>query len=145
MCRMTVKEAINCLIKGNGTDYSTEKYNKIMTFLDKLPHKPTEYGVDNRYYIRDYVEGWYVELLVEITANDKFRICVLDCDMFDKNEKTVTNNVEALKILDEYRQIKSAYDLDEHWNMTDDHKYWRKMSNLNHEADIKRQKLLKRL
>ena len=145
--QMTVREALDYVQRATGMEYTEELNNKVLNFLEKLPRHPREVRYDGSrtdITIRDYDYNWYVTVLV---MNDKGKMIVkvVDADNLDPNPNRVKTNAEALALLQEYNEIKYAIDIDKHWNMSDDHKYWRKMSELNDRAFVKADEIERKL
>lgn len=132
--KMTIKEALKLACSIDGKGYTKERYDKLVKFLKNLPQNPSDfkYGSELKFTIKDYFEGWYAIVAVS-NNNGRINVEIIDGDMMDKSQERVKDNAEALKVMEELRSIKYAYDIDQHWNMTDDHRYWNRM----HEHDIK--------
>ncbi|UUV46374.1 hypothetical protein [Bacillus phage vB_BanS-Thrax2] len=136
MAKMTVREAVDYTVKGTGKEFTPELQGKIVNFLSKLPRHPDEIRYDyNRVDItlRDYDYGWYITVLV-MNDNGNMLVKVIEGDNLDPNPNRVKSNVEALQVMKELSEIKWASDIDEYWNMSDDHKYWRRMNEMNDRA-----------
>jgi len=145
--QMTVSEALDYVQRATGMEYTEELNNKVLNFLEKLPRHPCEVRYDGSrtdITIRDYDYGWFVTVLV-MNDKGKMLVKVVDADNLDPNPNRVKTNTEALALLQEYNEIKYAIDIDKHWNMSDDHKYWRKMSELNDRAFAKADEIERKL
>jgi hypothetical protein len=134
--KMNVRDALAYAVKGDGMEYSEEKYDKLYKFLKGLPHNPNEVehfisGVT--FYIKDYKEGWFAQINLH-HDKEKIYISMPDGDMMDKSDTRVKCNYEALKLMKELSEVKWAYDIDKHWNMSDDHRYWNKMNKIDEDA-----------
>lgn len=142
--KMTVREALAYIVRGNGMTYTEQLNSKVRKFICSLPHSPAETRYDmnfgDRYTIKDYEEGWFAVVKVH-EDNGKMIVEIIDGDNMDDNPNRVKSNAEALAILEEINDIKYATDFDEYWDMTDDHKYWRKMNQLNTDSRAKENSL----
>lgn len=145
--KMTVKEALKRACSLNGSEYTKERYKKLLNFLEKLPQNPSDkrYKSDGfEFTIKDYSEGWYA--IVSLSdKNGVINIETIDGDMMDANEKRVKSNQEAIKVMEEIKSIKYAYDIDKYWNMSDDHRYYRSMSEHDNKMKIKEMGLRSKL
>uniref|UniRef100_A0AB39C7I7 Peptidase n=1 Tax=Bacillus phage KoopaTroopa TaxID=3234046 RepID=A0AB39C7I7_9CAUD len=147
MAKMTVREALQYVVKAHGTPYTDELQSKIVSFLHKLPHHPydIEYASEGVVKtVRDYDYGWYASVLV-YNNNGKMHVEVIDGDNLDPNPQRVKSNTEALQVMKELSEVKWASDIDEYWNMSDDHKYWSRMSDMNMQALHKTEELKNKL
>ncbi|UUV46122.1 hypothetical protein [Bacillus phage vB_BanS-Thrax1] len=145
--QMTVREALDYVVKANGEPFTVELRDNILKFLTLLPHCPSETEWLERGAIktvRDYDYGWFARVLVE-ENNGKLTVEVIDGDNLDPNPNRVKTNAEALALLKEYREIKFASDIDEYWNMSDDHKYWIRMSEMDTRAFAKQDEIKRKL
>ncbi|UUV46641.1 hypothetical protein [Bacillus phage vB_BanS-Thrax3] len=145
--QMTVREALDYVVKANGKPFTVELRDNILKFLTLLPHCPNETEWLERGAIktvRDYDYGWFARVLIE-ENNGKLTVEVIDGDNLDPNPNRVKTNAEALALLKEYREIKFASDVDEYWNMSDDHKYWIRMSEMDMRAFAKQDEIKRRL
>lgn len=136
MAKMTVREALDYIVIAHGVPHTDELERKIISFLSKLPNHPSDIEYTNNGVIktvRDYDYGWYASVLV-YNNNGKMHVEVIDGDNLDPNPQRAKSNAEALQVMKELSEIKWASDIDEYWNMSDDHKYWRRMSEMNDRA-----------
>lgn len=147
MAKMTTSEALKYVVKANGQPFTVDLRDRVIKFLSLLPHHPsdTEYYSDGvKRTVRDYDYGWYTDVLV-IESNGKLSVEIVDGDNLDPNPNRVKSNAEALALLEEYRNIKWASDVDEYWNMSDDHKYWCRMNDINLRAFAKQDEIKNKL
>lgn len=148
MAKMTVRESLEYIEKATGMTYTEELQDKILNFLDKLPHHPSNVQYHHNggliVTICDYDYGWFAEVLVE-NDNGVMNVERRDGDNLDPNPQRVKSNTEALALLNEYSEIKWASDIDEYWNMSDDHKYWRRMNEMNERAFEKQNEIKNKL
>ena len=145
--QMTVREALDYVVKANGKPFTVELRDKIVNFLSLLPRHPDEirYLYDGVIQtVRDYDYGWFACVLVE-ESNGKLTVEIIDGDNLDPNPNRVKTNAEALALMKEYKEIKWASDIDAHWNMSDDHRYWRKMSEMDDRAREKQDEIKRKL
>ncbi|UUV46907.1 hypothetical protein [Bacillus phage vB_BanS-Thrax4] len=147
MAKMTVREALDYVVKAHGRPYTEELKDKILNFLDKLPHSPDDYGYvtgGTLRTVRDYDYGWYASVIV-YEYKGSIHVELIKGDNLDPNPNRVKSNTEALQVMQELSEIKWASDIDKFWNMSDDHKYWRKMSEMNDRAMEQTNKLKRKL
>ncbi|PJZ18595.1 hypothetical protein CEW46_27655 [Bacillus cereus] len=146
--KMTVKESIDYVIQGTGLPYTETMFSKIKKFLELLPHNPK--GVNHitdacsQYYIMDYEQSWYVRIEV-VAQNHKIIVGILDTDGLGPNPDRVKTNHEALELMKQYKEIKYPEDIDKHWRMSDDHRYWRRMQAMDDEANNRAEEILRKL
>lgn len=144
---MTVSEALDYVQRATGMEYTEELNDKVLNFLQKLPRHPCEVRYDGSrtdITIRDYDYGWFVTVLV-MNDKGKMLVKVVDADNLDPSPSRVKTNAEALALLQEYSEIRFASDVDKHWNMSDDHKYWRKMNDMDNRAREKQDEIKRKL
>lgn len=140
---MTVRDAIQYILKADGMPYTDELEDKIYKFMKKLPKDP-EKCFYREWCICDYNEGWFAEIKMKV-VDGKISIKLINGDNLDPSEDRVKTNQEALKVLNELENIKSAYDIDQYWIYSDDHTYYNKMSEIDNQAYWKRQECYSKL
>lgn len=135
--KLTVREALDFLSRSNGMPYTEELENDVRNFLNALPHHPDEYTDSEQYgltkTICDYEQEWYAVVVVQ-KVDELLIVEVVDGDNLDSNPHRVKSNEEAVSLLKQYENIRYAKEFDEFWHMSDDHRYWRKMSELDERA-----------
>ena len=147
MKNMTVKEAIKYVLTGNGAEYSDYKYEKVMAFIKKLPHNPSEtytegnftMGIFTHFYIKDYEQGWFVHLALG-HYNGIIVIEELDVDSLDSNDYRVKCNKQALELVKEYYDVKFAVDIDPYYEMSDSYQTtaWARKTDMEARIEISR-------
>ena len=145
--KMNVRDAIAYACKGDGIDFNRETYDKLISYFYKLPHNPKETTFLNfgrEFIIKDYSEGWFAVVAVWV-EDEKIRVKLCDGDMMDKDDNRAKSNKEALEIMAKFDDIKWASDIDEYWNMSDDHKYWSRMNDINRKAHWESDRLYSKL
>ena len=143
LMKMTVREAIDYALKADGMPYTMELQDKLYDYFKKLPRNP-EMDSRGEFTICDYSEGWYVE--VKFGHNDSnLYVKVVDSDALDHSDERVKSNKEAMEILDKISKIKFASDIDQYWNMSDDHGYWRRMSDFDKKSTQEYNRLVRKL
>ena len=141
--KMRVREAIDYAVKADGMPYTMELQDKLYYYFKKLPRNP-QMDSWGEFTICDYSEGWYVKVL--FGQNDsKLYVEIEDCDKLDYSDEMVKSNKEAMEILDKISKIKFASDIDKYWDMSDDHGYWRRMSDFDKKATNEYNRLVRKL
>lgn len=142
--KMTIREALDYIEQANGKPYTEELHIKVEKFLHNLPRNPENDRYDE-VTVKDYNNGWFAVVRFFKNMDGTMFIKRVDGDNMDENPNRVKTNEEALQVLKELDEIRFASDIDEHWNMSDDHRYWRRMNDLDNKAWNKREQLLKKL
>ncbi|AYP68163.1 hypothetical protein PQE75_gp031 [Bacillus phage vB_BcoS-136] len=145
--KMTVRESLNYIRKGNGTRFDRDTFNKMERFIRNLPQNPSDAILLNggtQYTIKDYFEGWFAVIQI-YHLDGRIMIEIVDGDNLDADENRVKSNTEALNLMKELKGIVYAHHIDKYWHMTDDHKYWRRMNEMDKEAIRKSDEIKRRL
>ena len=160
--KMTVEEAVDYILKADGMPFTEELLGKVRNFIRKLPRNPQNDSI-NKFEIADYSERIYYKIWIDynpyymgddgevkVSEGGKiFHINMYESGVIPPNPEIfkhrVKSNEEALEVLKEIESIKFAYDIDKYWNMSDDHSYWSKMSDMDDEAHRMKTRLLSKL
>lgn len=151
--KITVRDALKCIAKGDGQPFSFEQREKIINFIRKLPHNPKNYfeilrghsdGDILRYTVMDYNEGWFATITI---GDDRKTFNIhIDGDNLDRNNPNrVKSNDEAMKLIEEFHAIKFYSDYDQYWQMSDDPRTYRAGSEHDNKAYGKQNEICSKL
>ena len=142
--KMSINEVIDYVKKANGMNYTMELNDKLVNFLRTLPRDPSKdsYG---SFKLIDYNSRTYYEVQIKGTGDFKMIVEVTDGSKLEESDKRVKTNEEAMKLLKELREIQTPYEIDQYWQMSDDHRYVNSMYEYERECSNSKYRIIEKL
>ena len=142
--KMSINDVVDYIKKANGMDYTMELNDKLVKFLRTLPRDPSKDRYSS-FKLIDYNSRTYYGVQIKRTGDLKMVVEISDGEVLEESNIRVQTNDEALKLLKELKEIQTPHEIDQYWQMSDDHKYVNSMFDYDRECSNKKYKIIEKL